>query len=81
MSRLSELTVEINQNFNDLGAVLVLLQALTQAVQTEHDYPQEYVEAGLERMEEHVRQYTKDVCYLSGLLVKESLRSAVLPAR
>lgn len=73
MSTLSEQIQDINTNFNDLGTDLVLLEALLQAIQGEHDFPEEYVESGLKWMEDAVLQHTGDLHNLTHSSVKQAL--------
>lgn len=63
----------INQNFNDLGTDLVLLEALLQAAQEENDFPEEFVESGLKWMEDTVLQHTGDIQNLTHFAVKQAL--------
>lgn len=81
MSDISKTVCEINENFNDLGADLVLLEALLQAIQGKHNFPEEFVESGLKWMGEAICQHTADIAYLSEFLIREAPRATELPAQ
>lgn len=72
MSRLTEQIFEINENFNDIGADLVLLEALLREIEEGRNFPIEFIELGLKRLGEFLSQHTGDITYLSGLLIEEA---------
>ena len=72
MSRLTEQIFEISENFNDIGADLVLLEALLREIEEGHNLPIEFIELGLKRLGEFLSQHTGDIIYLSGLLIEEA---------
>ena len=71
MNKIKEQIVELNQNYNDLGEDLVLLEAVVLTTQDENAFPQEYIVSSLKRMQECIRQHTGDIRFFAELLQKE----------
>ena len=71
MDKIREQIVELNQNYNDLGEDLVLLESVILAVQDENDFPQEYIVSSPKRMQECIKQHTGDIRFFAELLRKE----------
>ena len=63
--------VELNQNYNDLGKVLLLLEVVVLTVQGENDLPQEYIASSIGRMIRCINQHTEDIRFFAELLQKE----------
>ena len=71
MSTINNQITELNQNYNDLGEDLLLLEAVILATGVENEFPEEYITSSLKRMEECIRQHTKDIHFLANLLVRK----------
>ena len=70
MSKIKDQIIELNQNYNDLGEDLVLLEAVVLTTQGENDFPEEYIASGLNRMLECIKQHTGDIRFFAELLQK-----------
>ena len=57
---------ELNENFNELGEDLVLLESVAIAVQVGYPFPKEFVESEVKRVIDYIRQHLVDVRNLSG---------------
>ena len=64
--------IELNQNYNDLGEDLLLLEAVILAAQEENGFPRAYVTSSLDRMLECIKQHTEDICILAKLIQEEA---------
>lgn len=69
MTNLSETICEINENFEDLGADLVLLESLLFSIDEKRSIPERYVGPGMKRLRESIQQHANDIIYLSGLAI------------
>lgn len=69
MTNLSETICEINENFEDLGADLVLLESLLFSIDEKRSIPERYVGPGMKRLRESIQQHANDIIYLSRLAI------------
>ncbi len=76
MNNIKDQITELNQNYNDLGEDLLLLEAVILATQRENEFPPEYVLSSLDRVMTCLRQHTEDICLLA-----KQLRKRASPAR
>ena len=72
MKRINDQITELNQNYNDLGEDLLLLEAVVLAAGIENEFPEEYIASSLKRMEGCIRQHTEDIQFLANLLHREA---------
>ena len=72
MSKIKDQIIELNQNFNDLGEDLLLLEAVVLTAQGENDFPQEYIASSLGHLVGCINQHTEDIRFFAGLLQKET---------
>lgn len=56
-----EYIAELNQNYNDLGEDLLMLEAVLYAPEGETGFPEEYMESGLLRIQEYARVHIEDI--------------------
>lgn len=63
-----EYITELNQNYNDLGEDLVMLEAILSAAGDGTEFPQEYIESGLERIQGYIQQHTEEIGCLTRCL-------------
>ena len=66
---------ELNENFNELGEDLVLLESVVLAARMGDQFPEEFVESGIERVMAYIRQHLGDVGNLSRGLSKRAAKS------
>ena len=71
MDKIEDQIIELNQNYNDLGKVLLLLEVVVLTVQGENDLPQEYIASSIGRMIRCIDQHTEDIRFFAELLQKE----------
>ena len=67
---------ELNENFNELGEDLVLLESVAIAVQVGYPFPKEFVESGVTRVMDYIRQHLEDVRNLSGGLSRRAVKNS-----
>jgi len=67
---------ELNQNYNDLGEDLLMLEAVLIASEGETGFPAEYVVSSLERIRDYTCQHTKDIEQLTQSLIAPPHRTA-----
>ena len=72
MSKMKEQIAELNQNYNDLGKALLLLEVVVPIVQSEKAFPQKYITSSIGRVIECINQHTEDIRFFAGLLQKET---------
>ena len=65
MNTLTEKINELNQNYNDLGEDLVLLEALLDASQRENIFPSDCIESATARMTIYIAQHTGEINHLT----------------
>ena len=75
MNRQLELITELNENFNDLGEDLVLLESVLQTGKGEAEFPGEYITSSLRRVADYVEQHTKTIHQLTRFLAGERQES------
>lgn len=68
MNRQLELIAELNENFNNLGEDLVLLESVLQASRGETAFPGEYIASSLRRTADYVDQHTQTIHQLTHCL-------------
>lgn len=68
MSILTQQIIELNQNYNDLGEDLVLLESVLLASRGEHDFPGEYILSSLTRVTDYIQQHTEEINHLAEYL-------------
>lgn len=78
MTNLSEAIREINENLEDLGADLVLLESLLFAIDEKRSIPERYVGPGMKRLRESIQQHANDIIYLSGLAMDDAPEPTVV---
>ena len=66
---------ELNENFNELGEDLVLLESVAIAVQMGYPFPEEFVEPGVKRVMDYIRQHLEDIRNLSGGLSRRAVKN------
>ena len=54
MDALSEKIIELNQNYNNLGEDLVLLEALVEAACRDNEFPEDCIESASHRMADYI---------------------------
>ena len=67
---------ELNENFNELGEDLVLLESVAIAVQVGYPFPKEFVESEVKRVMDYIRQHLEDVRNLSGGLSRRAVKNS-----
>ena len=70
MFKIEDQIVELNQNYHELGKVLLLLGVVVLTVQGENDLPQEYIASSISRMIGCINQHTEDIRFFAELLQK-----------
>lgn len=70
MNTMIDLITELNQNFNDLGEDLVLLESVLRAEQGETGFPWEYIASSLSRTADYVDQHTGAIRQLTRFLAE-----------
>ena len=73
---LTEYISELNQNYNDLGEDLLMLEAILLAPEKEMSFPDEFLESSLQRIRDYARQHTKEIDLLTGRLAARPCRQA-----
>lgn len=69
MEKQIELIIELNQNFNDLGEDLILLESVLKAGQEDTGFPGEYIASSLARTADYVEQHTEAISQIARFLV------------
>ena len=65
----NEYIVELNQNYNDLGEDLLMLEAILLALDKETGFPGEYIASSLKRIQDYTRQHIQEIDLLSNSLI------------
>ena len=61
-----EYIAELNQNYNDLGEDLLMLEAVLYAPEGETGFPEEYMESGLLRIQEYGQRRSRSAARSPG---------------
>lgn len=69
MDALSEKILELNQNYNDLGEDLVLLEALVEAACRENEFPEDCIESASHRMADYIEQHAEAINQLAKSII------------
>ena len=75
MNRLFEQIIELNENYNELGEDLLLLESVLQASEKENCFPKGYVTSSLRRINDYIQQHTKAINQMSEFLARLSTAS------
>lgn len=73
MGIISDQITELNENYNELGNDLVLLESVVLAMQIENEFLREYILSSLNFVTSSIRQHTKDICFLAKSLCKKAV--------
>ena len=79
MSKIKDQIIELNQNFNDLGEDLLLLEAVVLTAQGENDFPRDYITSSLGHLVGCINQHTEDIRFYADLLQKETSPGREIP--
>ncbi len=63
---------ELNQNYNDLGEYLLMLESILLMSDGETGFPGECVLSSLERIQDYARQHIKEIDLLANCLIHTS---------
>lgn len=80
MTRIEEQIIKLNQNYNDLGEDLLLLEAVALAA-SDSGFPKEYIASSVERMLMCIDQHTADIRFFAAMLCEETSSCPELPKR
>ena len=69
MDALSEKIMELNQNYNDLGEDLVLLDALVEAACRDNEFPEDCIESASHRMADYIEQHAEAINQLAKSII------------
>ena len=64
-----EYITEINQNYNELGEDLLMMEAVLIASEGETEFPGECVASSLERIQDYARQHIQEIDLLENCLI------------
>jgi len=67
---------ELNQNYNDLGEDLLMLEAVLAASEEKTEFPREYISSSLKRIRDYTCQHTRDIERLTQFLIAPPHQSA-----
>ena len=81
MSKTHELFTEINQNYNDLGEDLVMLEAILLLSEGVTEFPAEYIISSKKRLQDYICQHMGEIEQLTGYLTKPPHQRAPRPSR
>ncbi len=76
MDALSEKILELNQNYNDLGEDLVLLEALVEAACRDNEFPEDCIESASHRMADYIEQHAEAINQLAKSIIGTPAGSA-----
>ena len=62
---------ELNQNYNNLGEDLLLMEAVVIAMHHENEFPSEYITSSLCRMMDYTDQHLKEIRNLAKMLLRD----------
>ena len=62
---------ELNQNYNNLGEDLLLMEAVVIAMHHENEFPSEYITSSLCRMMDYTDQHLKEIRDLAKMLLRD----------
>ena len=69
MDALSEKIIELNQNYNNLGEDLVLLEALVEAACRDNEFPEDCIESASHRMADYIEQHAEAINQLAKSII------------
>lgn len=67
---------ELNQNYNELGEDLLMLESILLAPEGETGFPEKYVASSLARIQDYTRQHIKEIDLLANCLIQAPVRNA-----
>ncbi len=81
MNRIPDQITELNENYHDLGDVLLLLESVILAMQMENEFSRKHILSSLHFLTSSIEQYTKDICFLTNHLSRNITiqKEAALP--
>ena len=71
---IQEQITELNQNYNDLGEDLLLIESVVIASRCENEFPSEYITSSLHRMMDYTEQHLGEIANLAESLLKKAPR-------
>ena len=72
-----EYIAELNQNYNDLGEDLLMLESILLVSEGETGFPGECATSSLERIQDYVRQHIQEIDLLANCLIHAPVRAAL----
>lgn len=73
MSKLMAQVDELNENFNELGEDIVMLEALVIASHTGYEFPEEYIGSGLKRIGDYIHQHLGEIQHISQIVYNQAI--------
>ncbi|MBD5162093.1 MAG: hypothetical protein HDT14_08795 [Oscillibacter sp.] len=70
-ANIKEYIEEINQNYNDLGENLLMLEAVLLAREEETGFPEEYIASSVKRLTDYIDQHVGELRQVAGILVRQ----------
>lgn len=67
---IKEYIAELNQNYNDLGEDLVMLEAVLLAREGETGFPEEYITSSANRLADYIDQHVEELQQLAEYLAR-----------
>ena len=79
MNKIQEQITELNQNYNDLGEDLLLMESVIIAMHHENEFPPECTTSSLHRMMDYTKQHLKDIQNIAESLLRKASHPRELP--